>query len=92
MSLINVTSTTIPLAIKVFANSLRSPLVSIRTASSLEETTEKMRIPQRSFNSSDIIWFVILLARRSLKPPLLQKSNFQTVQILSFETRINSNG
>ena len=72
MSLINVTSTTIPLAIKVFANSLRSPLVSIRTASSLEETTEKMR--------------------RSLKPPLLQKSNFQTVQILSFETRINSNG
>lgn len=41
MSLINVTSTTIPLAIKVFANSLRSPLVSIRTASSLEETTEK---------------------------------------------------
>ena len=92
MSLINVTSTTIPLAIKVFANSLRSPLVSIRTASSLEETTEKMRIPQRSFNSNDIIWFLILLARRSLKPPLLQKCNFQTVQILSFETRINSNG
>ena len=55
MSLINVTSTTIPLAIKVFANSLRSPLVSIRTASSLEETTEKMRIPKRSFNSNDII-------------------------------------